>query len=165
MCVCACVLSCVRLFAALWTVTWQAPLSMGCSKKEYWSELPFPPPGCLSNPGIEPASPELAGRFFTTEPPEKPLILAYCCCPVLQSYPTLCNSMDYNPWLLCPWDFPGKNTGVGYHFLLQDVFLTQGLNPCVLCLLHWQVGSLLLTPPGKPILNYIKMKLKYKTLK
>ena len=41
--------------------------------------------------------------------------------------------------LLCPWDSPGKNTGVGCHFLLQGIFPTQGLN---LCLLHWQVDSL-----------------------
>ena len=41
--------------------------------------------------------------------------------------------------LLCPWDFPGKNTGVGCHFLLQGIFPTQGLNLCLLHLLHWQV--------------------------
>ena len=41
--------------------------------------------------------------------------------------------------LLCPWDYPSKNTGVGCHFLLQGIFLTQGLNPC---LLHWQEDSL-----------------------
>ena len=46
-------------------------------------------------------------------------------------------------------DFLGKNTGVGCHFLLQRIFPTQGLNPCLLCLLHWQVGSLTLVPPGK----------------
>ena len=45
------------------------------------------------------------------------------------------------PWTiahqdLCPYDFPGKNPGVGCHFLLQEIFLTQGLNPCLLCLLH-----------------------------
>ena len=45
--------------------------------------------------------------------------------------------------------FPGKNTGVGCHFLLQGNFPTQGLNLSLLCLLHWQVGSLLLAPPGK----------------
>ena len=44
----------------------------------------------------------------------------------------------------------GKNTGVGYHFLLQVIFLTQGLNPHFLCLLHWQVESLLTEPSGKP---------------
>ena len=51
---------------------------------------------------------------------------------------------------LCPWNFPGKNTGVGCHFLLQRIFLTQGLNPCPLCLLHWQLDSLPLEPPWKP---------------
>ena len=44
--------------------------------------------------------------------------------------------------LLYPWNFPGKNTGVGYHFLLQGIFLTQGLNLHLLSLLHWQVDSL-----------------------
>ena len=47
-------------------------------------------------------------------------------------------------------DFPGKNTGVGCHALLQGIFSTQGSNPHLLCLLHWQVGSLPLAPPGKP---------------
>ena len=44
--------------------------------------------------------------------------------------------------LLCPRDFPGKNTGVGCHFLLQGIFLIQGSNPYLLCLLHWQADSL-----------------------
>ena len=59
----------VRLFATLWTVALQAPLSMGFSRQEYWSGLPCPPPGDLPDPGIEPTSfmsPALAGRFFTT---------------------------------------------------------------------------------------------------
>ena len=43
-----------------------------------------------------------------------------------------------------------KNTRVGWHFLLQGIFLTQGSNPRLLSLLHWQVGSLPLVPPGKP---------------
>ena len=43
-----------------------------------------------------------------------------------------CLTLDYNPpWLLCPWDSPGKNTGVGCHALLQGIFLTQGLNLCL----------------------------------
>ena len=66
-------LSHVQLFATPWTVARQAPLSMGFSRQEYWSGLPFPPLGDLPNPGIEPASPvspALAGRFFTTEPLE-----------------------------------------------------------------------------------------------
>ena len=52
-------LSRVRLFATLWTVAYQAPLSMGFSRQEYWSGLPFPSPGDLPNPGLEPGSPTL----------------------------------------------------------------------------------------------------------
>ena len=44
--------------------------------------------------------------------------------------------------LLCPWDSPGKNTGVDCHALFQGIFLTQGLNPHLLYLLHWQAHSL-----------------------
>ena len=53
------------------TPTRQAPLSMGFSRQEYWSGLPFPSPRDLPDPGIEPKSPALAGAFFTTEPPGK----------------------------------------------------------------------------------------------
>ena len=60
--------------------------------------------------------------------------------------------------LLCPWDFSGKNTGVGCHALLQGIFLTQGLNPCLLCLLHWLAGSLPLAPPRKPIFTLYEFK-------
>ena len=59
----------VRLFATLWTVACQAPLSMGFSRQKYRSGLPCPPPGDLPNPGVEPeslTSPALAGGFFTT---------------------------------------------------------------------------------------------------
>ena len=59
----------------------------------------------------------------------------------------------YGPWpsrLLCPWDSPGKNTGMGHHFPFQRISPTQGSNPHLLCLLHWQVASLPLAPPGKP---------------
>ena len=52
--------------------------------------------------------------------------------------------------LLCPWDRPGKNTGVGYHALIQGIFPTWRSNLHLLCLLHWQVGSLPLGPHGKP---------------
>ena len=61
-------LHCVRFFVTLWTVALQAPLSMGFSRQEYWSGLPCPPPGDLSDPGIEPTSlmfAASAGRFFT----------------------------------------------------------------------------------------------------
>ena len=59
-------------FAAPWTIAHQAPLFMGFPRQKFWSGLPFPSPGGLLDPGIEPASPALAGRFFTTEPPGKP---------------------------------------------------------------------------------------------
>ena len=64
-------LSCVRLFVTPWTVAHQAPLSMVFPRQEYWSGLPFSPPGDLPDPGIEPVSlmsPALAGGFFTTGP-------------------------------------------------------------------------------------------------
>ena len=60
--------------AAPWTVAHQAPLSMGFPRQEYWSGLPVPFPGHLSHPGIEPTSPAVACRFFTTEPPRKMII-------------------------------------------------------------------------------------------
>ena len=56
----------------------------------------------------------------------------------------------YPARLFCPWDSPGKNTGVGCHALLQGIFPTQGWNPRLLRLLRWQTGSLPLAPPGKP---------------
>ena len=62
-------------FVTPWTVTCQAPLSMGFSRQEYWSGLSFPSPGDLPDPGIEPVSPSLVARFFTTEPPGKPTSL------------------------------------------------------------------------------------------
>ena len=66
-------LSCVWLFATLWTITHQAPLSMGFSTQEYWNGLPCSPPGTLPNPGIKPRSPAWQADSFTTEPAGKPL--------------------------------------------------------------------------------------------
>ena len=66
-----------------------------------------------------------------------------------QPCPTLCHHKDCNLPGLSPWNFPGKNTGVGCPFLLQGIFLTQGLNPSFLSFLHWQVDSLPAEPPGK----------------
>ena len=59
-------------FVIPWTVASQVTLSMGFPRQEYWSGLPFPSLRELPNPGIEPASPALAGGFFTNEPPGKP---------------------------------------------------------------------------------------------
>ena len=61
-------LSRVRLFASPWTVAYQAPLSMGFSRQEYWSGLPFPSLGNLLDPGIEPGSPALQADALSSEP-------------------------------------------------------------------------------------------------
>ena len=73
-------LSRVQLFETPWTVAHLASLSTGLSQQEYWPELPFPPPGGLSNPGTEPQSPAIpamSGGFFTTEPSGKMGYRAY----------------------------------------------------------------------------------------
>ena len=133
---------------------------MGFSRQEYWNVLPFPSPGDLPDPGIKPVSPELAVRFFVTEPSlygniYKPSLRGHwdslgpgtLCCSAAVFAPG-----HTSPWatehkrtvcvcmlslslfhlrlevtrLLCPWNFPGKNTGVGCHFLFLGVFPTQG---------------------------------------
>ena len=68
----------VRLFATPWTVTYQAPQSMEFSRQEYWSGLPFPSPGDLPNPGIEPGSPALQAEALPSEPPGKPRYSIIC---------------------------------------------------------------------------------------
>ena len=104
-------LSRVRLFATLWTVAHQAPLSMGFSRQEYWSGLPFPSPGDLPNSGIEPWSPALQADALTSELPGKPQValyywyktvvkfysVAWSEVKVAQSCPTLCDPMDCSP--------------------------------------------------------------------
>ena len=82
---------------------------------------------------------------------------ACMCAKSFQSCPVLCIPMDCNPpgSSLHPWGSLGKNTGVGCYALLQGIFWTQRLNPCLLCLLHWQADSLSLVPPGKPTLDLL----------
>ena len=71
------------------------------------------------------------------------------CCLVTKSCPTLLQPHGLQPTsLLHPWDFPGKNTGVGHRFFLQGIFSTQGSK---LHLLHWQTDSFTTEPPGKPV--------------
>ena len=85
-----CMLGHVHLFATPWTIAHQTPLSIGFSRQEYWSGLPFPSPGDLSNPGIKTeslVSPALASGFFTNIPPGKPT-------PVFLPE----NSMDREVW-------------------------------------------------------------------
>ena len=137
-------------FVILWPVAHQAPLSMGFPRQEHWSGLPFPSLRNLPHSGIEPASPvspALTGGFFTTVPPWNPICGSWPCCLV-----TVTSDSSATPWavatrLLCPWDFPGKNTGVGYHFLLQGIYLTQGLKPG---LVHCRQTLYLLSHQGSP---------------
>ena len=78
-------------FAAPWTVAHQAPLSMGVSRQECWSGLPFPPPGDLPNPGMEhssPMSPALVGVFFTTVPPGRIPVITY----LIKCLPYVCEA-------------------------------------------------------------------------
>ena len=65
-------LSHVRLFETPWTVAYQAPPSMGVSRQEYWSGLPFPSPGDLPDLGIEPGFLTFQADVLTSEPPGKP---------------------------------------------------------------------------------------------
>ena len=68
----------------------------------------------------------------------------------LQSCLILCNPMDYSPPGCCVHGIlQARTAGVGCHALLQGIFPIQESNPCLLCLLHWQVSSLSLVPPGK----------------
>ena len=86
-------LSRVQLFAIPWTIAHQAPPSMGFSRQEYWSGLPFSSPGYLPNPGIEPRSPAMQADASTSEPPGKPHY-AHQFSSVAQLCPTLCGPMN-----------------------------------------------------------------------
>ena len=122
---------------------------MGFPRQEYWSGLLFPSLGHLLDPGIKPGSLALQADFFfffflpdsamrEAQKEDKVSEIAQLCL-------TLCDPIDCSlTRFLHPWDFPGKNTGVGNHFLLQEIFPTQGLNPGLLhcrqtlyCLSHW----------------------------
>ena len=71
-----------------------------------------------------------------------------CCCWIAVMSDSFVTSWTGPPWPLCPWDFPGKNTWVGCHYLLWGIFPTQELNPCLLNLLHWQADALPLCNQG-----------------
>ena len=168
-----CNFSHIWLCVTPWTVARQASLSIGFSRQEYWSGLPFSSPGDLLDPGTEPASlvsPALAGGFFTTSatweaqfplqreaqqsitffpewktiPQLKALVL---CCAQLLSRVQLCNPMDcYPPGSCVHGDSPGKNTGVGCH--PPGDLPNRGMESKSPTL---QVDSLPSEPPGKPI--------------
>ena len=125
------------------------------SRQDYWSGLPFPSPGNLPDPGIKLTSPTSAGGFFTTEPPESESVS----CSIVSDFLWPQGLWPSRP--LCPWNSPGKNTGVGCHSLLQQIFPIQGLN---LGLLQWQADSLQSDLPGKHLshLGNLKKRLRIK---
>ena len=102
-----------------WTVAHQAPLSMGFSRQESWSGLPFPSPGDLPNRGIEPRSPALQADFLLSELQGKPL----------QKSHSIMSSSLWPHRLYSSWNSPGQNTGLGNLSLLQGIFPSQGSNP------------------------------------
>ena len=152
--------------ATPWTVANQAPLSMEFFRQEYWIGLPFPSPGDLPDPGIKPRSPALHADALLSEPPGKPLprlqLVKYVRLHTLLRIHQCSSSHWQWKWsvtcslvsdslrsqglkparLLCPWNFPGKNTGVGCHFLLQRILPTLRSNLRLLSLQHWQADSL-----------------------
>ena len=85
-------LSRVRLFVTPWTVAYQAPPSMGSSRQECWSGLPFPSPGDLPDPGIEPRSPALQADALPSEPPGKPYSISS------PQKETLASVSSHSPW-------------------------------------------------------------------
>ena len=93
---------------------------MGFPRQEYWSGLPFPSPEDPPDPGIKPESPALTGVFFTIWDTREALRIFCCCCLVASVVSDSVQPHRRLPTRLpCPGDSPGKNTGMGCHFLLQ----------------------------------------------
>ena len=148
-------LSCVQLFATPWTVAYQAPPSLGFSRQEHWSGLPFPSPGDLPDPGIEPGSPALQADALPSEPPGNLYLLAdyliIACVPAksLQSCPTLCNTMDCSPVGCSIHGFSRQEYWSGLLCPPPGDLPDPGLKPASLTSPEL-AGSLPLVPAGKP---------------
>ena len=115
-------ISCVWLLATPWTAAYPALPSMGFSRQEYWSGLPLPSPKNKlgrwnRSSGFSHVTLKL--KYFQWQ------YWAIVCCLVAKLSDSLWPDWLQPARLLCPWDFPGKDTGVGCHFLLQGIFLTQ----------------------------------------
>ena len=130
-------LSRVQLFATPWTVAYQAPLSMGFSRHEYWSGVPFPSPGDLPDPGIEPRSATLQADTLPSEPPGKFRIhnkAPYChqveCLPIsFSDLSTLTLKMIFRSWGAM---LEGLSDHL-WHCLLykEETGAKSGANPCL----------------------------------
>ena len=124
--------------------------------------MPFTSPGAFPSSGIEPGCSVMQTDYLLPESPVSLYIYIYASAQLLQSCPTLLPPGLEPARLLYPWDPPGKNTGVGCHFLLQGIFLTQGSNPQ---LLHWQADSLPLNHVGSPMLANVSKKIHHSRFK
>ena len=122
-------LSCVRLFSTLWTVAQQARPSMGFSRQEYWTGLPFPSPGDLPHPGIELRSPTLQADALTSEPPVC-MLSKFSSVQLFETLWTIAHQA------LLSMEFSRQEYWSEFHSLLQGISPTQGSNPSLLCLLH-----------------------------
>ena len=154
-----CVLVCSIMSHSLWTIAYPAPLYMGFSQQEYWSGLPFPPPGDLTDP-----DPSLLHCLHCRQMDSTcwaifsaPHINADLRNSSLYSFWQCMLSCFSHVWLYDPMDYslPGFSVhgilqarilAVGCYFLLQKIFSIQESNPPLSCLLHWQAGSLPLVP-------------------
>ena len=120
------------------TVAHQVPLSMEFSRQEYWSELPFPSPGNLPNPGIEPRSPTLQADSLPIKSPRK---------TSSESCSVLSDSLQRHG-LYSPGSSPGQNTGLGSFFPSPADLPNPGIKPGSPAL---QVDSLSTELSGKPL--------------
>ena len=101
--------SCPTLFVTPWAH--RASLSMGFPRQEYWSGLPFPSPGDLPDPRTEPASPALAGGFFTSEPPGKPIYFFFCSSTIHNNQKVETTQVSVSEWMIecrTGWDSEQK---------------------------------------------------------
>ena len=110
----------------------QTPLSMVFPGQEHYNGVPLP------SPGIDPVS--CIGRA-TREALTKFVCVCVCVCVHVCVHAQSCLTLCDPTRLLFLWNFQGKKIGVSYYFLLQGIFPTQGLNPCLLYILHWQAHS------------------------
>ena len=128
----------VRLFATTWNVAYQTPPSMGFSRQEYWSGLPFPSPGDLPDPGIKPWSPALQVDVSPSEPPGKPeycpwwdifssfiptflIFISLSICGILNSFLNMNDLCITN--ILLVWGLPFHSFGDFFFFFDKQKFL------------------------------------------
>ena len=149
--------SCILLFTVLWNIAHKSPLSIGFAKQEYWSGLNAFLQGIFLIQGSNPFLQCLLHRQVASlplVPAGKPKESHKCVCVSCSVMRNSFQSHDLQPTrLLCPWNFSGNNTGVGSHSLLQGIFPTQELHPCLLHLLHCRQILLLFEPLEKPTLE------------